>query len=81
MRYRINGRKMVRFVANTLAVIGGVIIYGAIGTTDLYSLELRTKAPADAWEAFVLGGLLVLPLVVRMLCEALTRGGNNHVDR
>lgn len=58
-------KRICRLVRNTAAVIGAVMVLGAIGTDDIYVKELVTVGP-DIWTEIVIGIGLMFPAIVHM---------------
>ena len=58
-------KRIWRLVRNTAAVIGAVMLLGAIGTDDIYTKELVTTPP-ELWRELLTGSLLMLPTVIHI---------------
>ena len=56
-----------KIVRPTLAVIGGLMILGAAGTSDYYLLELKQPEPSSVWVMLVIGLLLMVPAVIHAI--------------
>lgn len=59
------------------AVIGFILVFGAVGTSDYYLLELGQPEPEGIWKTATLGVMLMLPLVVSMIYKAIKEGEEN----
>lgn len=59
------------------AVIGFILVFGAVGTSDYYLLELGQPEPEGIWETATLGVVLMLPLIASMIYKAVKEGDDN----
>ncbi len=59
--------KAWRYIRNTAAVIGAIMIYGAIGTDDFYTTELLTEAPQSVETGLIIGFALLIPTILHIL--------------
>lgn len=69
-----------RIVRTLMAVIGIVLIFGAVGRSDYYLLELGQPEPANVWTTIHIGLILMVPTFVCMVREGL-KGKTNDLDR
>lgn len=60
---------LLKWVCNFMAIIGGIMVFGAVGTSDYYTLELGQKEPSYIWWVIAIGFLLTIPLIVRMVIK------------
>lgn len=60
---------LLKWVCNVMAIIGGIMVFGAVGTSDYYTLELGQKEPSYIWWVIAIGFLLTIPLIVRMVIK------------
>ena len=60
---------LLKWVCNVMAIIGGIMDFGAVGTSDYYTLELGQKEPSYIWWVITIGFLLTIPLIVRMVIK------------
>ena len=58
-----------RIVRAVMAVIGGLLMFGAVGTSDYYTLELRQPEPSSVWTTMLIGFLMMLPMFVHLINE------------
>lgn len=56
-----------KIVRPLMAVAGGVLIFGAVGTFDYYVLELEQAEPASVWTTITIGCALMLPALLHMI--------------
>ena len=59
------------------AFIGFILVFGAVGSSDYYLLELGQPEPEGIWKTATFGVILMLPLVVSMICKAIKEGEDN----
>ena len=62
--YKVNINKMEKFIKNTMAVVGGLLLYCSLSTIDFYAMQLRTNEPESAWTTLVVGAMLVAPAII-----------------
>lgn len=62
-------RYLWKIIRNTMAVIGGFLVYGGISTSDYYTLELGQAEPTYVWIIMFIGILLMIPTVIHFICE------------
>ena len=58
-------KRIWRLVRNTAAVIGAVMLLGAIGTDDIYTKELAMIGP-KLWSDILVGVILLLPEILHL---------------
>lgn len=63
---RMTIKRIWRLVRNTAAVIGAVMLLGAIGTDDIYTKELVTTGP-DIWNDILIGMILLAPMMAHII--------------
>lgn len=56
-----------KIVRTALAIIGGLLIFGGVGTSDYYLLELGEPEPAHVWRTIVIGLFMMTPFIVHMV--------------
>lgn len=56
-----------KIVRTLMAIIGIILIFGAVGTSDYYVLELRQAEPPSVWSTIFIGVLMTLPLLVELI--------------
>jgi hypothetical protein len=62
---RIAIKRIWRLIRNTAAIIGAVMLLGAIGTDDIYTKELVTTPP-ELWSDILVGVILLLPEILHL---------------
>lgn len=60
------GWKIIRGAA---AVVGYILIFGAVGSSDYYTLELGISEPGGVWKTMVIGSVLILPFVIHAIYQ------------
>lgn len=63
-------KRIWRLVRNTAAVIGAVMLLGAIGTDDIYTKELVAEAPQSVETGLIIGFVLLMPTIFHLLKKA-----------
>ena len=56
-----------KIVRTLMAIIGVILIFGAVGTSDYYVLELGQVEPSSVWTAIFIGVLMVSPIWVELI--------------
>lgn len=62
-----------RIVRTLLAVVGMVMVFGAVGRSDYYVMELGQREPSSVWTTIVIGVVMMLPMWIHM-CRKSMRG-------
>lgn len=65
-----------RIVRPLMAAIGGALIFGAVGRSDYYILELGQQEPKSVVPTIVIGILLMVPTVIHLINKELK--GNDY---
>lgn len=60
-----------KIVRACMALIGGLLVFGAVGTSDYYLLELGEPEPAHVWKTVVIGVVMMLPFFTHMVCQVI----------
>ena len=60
-----------KIVRTVMAVIGGILVYGGVGTSDYYTMELGQAEPASVWPTIWIGLALILPMFIHAICVYL----------
>lgn len=55
-----------KIVRTTMAIIGGILLFGAAGTSDYYTLELGVREPDSVWKTIMVGLILMIPMWVHL---------------
>ena len=58
-----------------LCAIGFFLIYGGVGTSDYYSIELGQSEPSSVWLTIGIGIVLTLPALFHLIFSK-SRGGS-----
>ena len=66
-RYKVNIKKMARFINNVMALVGFLLVYGSASTTDFHVMQLGVKAPECVWTLFIAGLVLMIPTILRLV--------------
>ena len=54
-----------------MAVIGGILIFGAVGTSDYYVLELGQAEPSSVLTTIIIGLLMMSPIWFELIYKGL----------
>lgn len=60
-------KRILRYITNTLLVIGVILAFLAVSTSDYYVIELGQKEPQYVWTLAIVGVVLMIPGAVRMM--------------
>lgn len=60
-----------RVVKNIMGVIGFILIFSGISTSDYYVIELGQPEPSYVWTTIIIGVLLVLPTAVHFIIKCI----------
>lgn len=74
MKKKKDGKTMKRLLKKArilMAVIGFMLIYSGISTSDYYVMELGQAEPANVWKMIVIGFLLIVPSVIHLIQEEM----------
>lgn len=58
-----------KIVRTLMAIMGCILIFGAIGTSDYYLLELGQPEPSSVMPTIIIGVLMALPTVVHLIYQ------------
>lgn len=56
-----------KIVRTLMAIVGIILIFGAVGTSDYYVLELGQAEPPSVWSTILVGVLMTLPLLGELI--------------
>lgn len=56
-----------KIVRTIMAVVGGFLVLGAVGTVDYYTLELGQHEPSSAWSTLIIGLIMIVPTLVHAI--------------
>lgn len=60
-----------KIVRTLMTVIGGILVFGAVGTSDYYVLELGQPEPSSVWTTIVIGIVMMLPFFTHMVYQII----------
>lgn len=53
-----------RYIRGLMAIVGAVMLFGGVSTSDYYVMELGTKEPPHVWVMIMSGLMLMLPAII-----------------
>lgn len=56
-----------KVVRPLMAIVGGILIFGAVGRSDYYLLELKQPEPSSVWTTIFIGLLLMVPTLIHCI--------------
>lgn len=56
-----------RIIRNLMAVAGGILMFGGVGTSDYYLIEMGQAEPAYVWPYIFVGAAMMCPALFSML--------------
>lgn len=56
-----------KIVRTLMAIIGVILIFGAVGTSDYYVLELGQVEPSGVWTTILIGVLMMSPIWIEII--------------
>ena len=56
-----------KIVRTTMAIVGGFMVMGGVGTSDYYVLELGQAEPSSVWSTIFIGLLLMIPTLIHCI--------------
>lgn len=68
-----------KLIRGLMALLGGVLIYVGVSTSDYYVLELGTTEPSYVWWMICVGLMLILPAIIFSVYSEAKE--NNDVHR
>lgn len=60
-----------KIVRNIMAIVGTLLIFGSVGTSDYYVMELGQPEPANFWPTIVVGFILITPTIIHAIREEM----------
>ena len=63
-----------KIIRNLSAIAGLIMLMGAVGEQDRYTLALRQAAPAHSNTTMIIGIVLILPMIIHLLIEMYKEG-------
>ena len=70
-----------KIIRNLSAILGGLFLMGAVGTSDYYTMELGQAEPSSVYHNLIIGFVLILPLLVNTIYDMYKEGKTDDVDR
>ena len=67
-----------KIVRTIMAVVGGLLVFGAVGTVDYYTLEMGQHEPSSAWTTIIVGLLLMLPTLIHLIYQTIKEKNNEN---
>ncbi len=64
-------------IRNIMAIIGGLLVLGGVGSSDYYVLELGQKEPANVWWTILTGFLLMVPVAIHLIRKEIEKQEND----
>lgn len=55
-----------RIIRGLLAVAGGILMFGGVGTSDYYLIEMGEAEPAYVWTYIFVGAAMMFPAIFSM---------------
>lgn len=55
------------WITGIMAAGGGLLAFGAVGTSDYYVIELGQEEPEGLWVRMVIGFALMVPFIARAI--------------
>ena len=59
--------KSLKIASILMAVIGTILVFGAIGSCDYYTLELGQETPLEVWTTMRTGIVLMIPACIYVI--------------
>lgn len=56
-----------KIIRNLLAVAGAIMVFGSVGASDFYVIELGKSEPLHVWRYMVIGAILMSPMLLNLL--------------
>lgn len=60
-----------KIVRTLMAIVGGLLMFGGIGTSDYYLLELGEPEPSSVVPTIIIGMLLMLPTGLHLIYNTI----------
>ena len=58
-----------KIVRPLMAIVGGILVFGAIGTSDYYLIELGQSEPSYVMTTILVGVVMMLPTLIHAIRE------------
>lgn len=69
-----------KIVRTIMAIFGALLVFGAVGTSDYYLLELGQPEPSSVWVNITIGMLMALPFFIHVIQQYI-KERNDALDR
>ena len=69
-----------KIIRNLSAVAGFILLFGSVGTSDYYVIELEQVAPSYVNTNIGIGLALMLPMIIHLIVEMYKEGRSNDVQ-
>lgn len=66
-------KTLLKVLRNLMSIIGFILIFGAVGTSDYYTIELKQSEPDRVWVLIIIGFALLIPAILHGIF-----GGDEH---
>lgn len=63
-----------RIVRPLMAVIGIIMVFGAVGTSDYYVIELGRSEPSSVWTTITIGLVMMFPTAFHLIYGTVKGG-------
>lgn len=60
-----------KVVRTLMCIVGCVLIFGAVGTSDYYLLELNQAEPKSVWLTMITGFMLLMPTLISLVVRCV----------
>lgn len=60
-----------KIVRNTMAIIGGILLFCAASTSDYYTMELGVSEPDSVWKTIIVALVLMIPMWVELTYKVI----------
>lgn len=60
-----------KILRTVMAIVGGILICGGVGTSDYYVIELGQAEPASVWPTIITGAILIIPALIHVIFKEL----------
>lgn len=58
---------IMKFIWGAMAIIGAFMMFGAVGTSDYYVIELGQSEPAFVWRTAIIGCIMMVPATIYLI--------------
>lgn len=68
-----------KIIRNLSAIAGLILLFGSVGTSDYYAMELECAAPSYVNTNLVIGIVLILPMIIHLIIEMCKEGNQDNL--